>query len=449
MTINDRLTIKYACYAIAFMGLLVTLVIARPAHVRAQIAACIPPPPPAPPPPCLVDSLLAAPLVPASHGVNNPILMLAIRESFRSLLPTSLLPSSIPPPDLKNWMIQIFFKSNLRPVIQDMTQKFSAASMHRAFTIGTFFDAKEQLEAQRDHQYLQAMAHKDYQPSKAFCAIGTSARSLAASEAKKPLNQRAMARRAMVRSLGSEAFGARDPADSDARARWVKFTKTYCNADDNKWADGTDFSEVCVGVTPSARTNRDLDYTRFIDEPRTIDGVDFTDGATSAAEEDIFALANNLYDHNLSFIDVRNNEENYFKLRTSQARRAIATDSFQNIVALKASGTPHKDGDVKTRPYLGALVSALGVPEKEVFGLIGENPSYFAQLELLSKKIAQNPTFFANLYDKPANVERISVALRAIELMIDREIYESRLRQEMQASALLASRLPQPSGGAR
>ena len=81
------------------------------------------------------------------------------------------------------------------------------------------------------------------------------------------------------------------------------------------------------------------------------------------------------------------------------------------------------------------------MPEEEVFEYIGERPSYYAQLELLAKKIYQNPDFYANLYDKPANVARKGVALKAIELMLDRAIYESQLRREMATSVLLATKL--------
>ncbi len=98
--------------------------------------------------------------------------------------------------------------------------------------------------------------------------------------------------------------------------------------------------------------------------------------------------------------------------------------------------------------YLGAILVELGIPEEEIAEYLGDPanepeayPSYYAQLELLAKKIYQNPDFYANLYDKPANVARKSVALKAIDLMLDRAIYESQLRQEMSMSVLLSSRL--------
>ena len=98
-------------------------------------------------------------------------------------------------------------------------------------------------------------------------------------------------------------------------------------------------------------------------------------------------------------------------------------------------------GQPQTREFLGAVLTELGVPANEVYQLIGERPSYYAQLEIMAKKIYQNPDFYANLYDKPANVARKGVALKAIELMLDRAIFESQLRQEMAMSVLLSSRL--------
>jgi hypothetical protein len=72
---------------------------------------------------------------------------------------------------------------------------------------------------------------------------------------------------------------------------------------------------------------------------------------------------------------------------------------------------------------------------------MGENPSYYAQLEILAKKIYQDTDFYANLYDKPANVSRKLVSMKAIELMLDRAIYESQLRREMAVSVTLSSKL--------
>ena len=163
-------------------------------------------------------------------------------------------------------------------------------------------------------------------------------------------------------------------------------------------------------------------------------------------------------------------------LRSIAAKRSVAENSFNSIVGMKSLGSaaglldePAPDV-TQTHRFLGAVLTELGIPEAQALEYMGMNDpamwargassagspynystpdltaedldfSYFAQLEILAKKIYQNPDFYANLYDKPANVKRTSTALKAIELMLDRAIYESQIRQEMAMSVLLSSRL--------
>lgn len=411
-----RKAIYKSCYLFVIISFFMAFVNMSPAPARATSLTCAP-----------IDCPAGAAIITGSHGAGAPTLMAIISMKFT---------------ELERWLTEDLdglFRKHINPLMQETAQKLSAAGIHQAFAIGTFFDAKEQLETQRDHQRLYSAAHKDYQPSSAFCAIGTSVRSLAATEARIPQNELALARRSLGRHMGNKSLASAKDGDVDMRSRWVQFTSAYCNVNDNWLADKTGLSKVCPSAEGGARTNRDLDYTRFIDEPRTIPNINFTDSVSSKEEMDVMAMANNLYQHNLKRANPANKED-FMRWRAAQSKRSIAENSFQHIVAMKAEGA-------EDSAYMGAIMAALGVPDAEVFDVIGEKPSYYAQLELLSKKIAQNPTFFANLYDKPANVERVSVALRAIELMIDRSIYESRLRQEMQASALLSTRINSGFGG--
>jgi hypothetical protein len=141
-------------------------------------------------------------------------------------------------------------------------------------------------------------------------------------------------------------------------------------------------------------------------------------------------------------------------LSSIAAKRSVAENSFNAIVGLKSMGSAGGalgNNGVTTYKYLGRILMDLGIPEAEVKTYLGQDPnisgsnipdpSYFAQLEILSKKIYQTPYFFANLYDTPVNVKRKSAALKAIELMLDRAIFESQLRQEMSLSVLLSSKL--------
>lgn len=79
--------------------------------------------------------------------------------------------------------------------------------------------------------------------------------------------------------------------------------------------------------------------------------------------------------------------------------------------------------------------------DEQIDEMLGERPSYYAQMEVLTKKIYQSPDFYTNLYDKPANVERIGVSLDAIAVMNQRDRFDSLLRREMLASVLLEEEL--------
>jgi hypothetical protein len=385
------------------------------------------------------DSLSAPPIIAAEHAIGRNILNNFISQAFLNHI---------------NWLTGTYIGQNLIPAMMRMTEQLSAVGMQQVMMVGMFFDAKNQLETQRLYQELQAEAHKDYQPSEDFCWFGTNVRSMAASEQRGRANTATLSSHLLKRQLQSTETAGAEFSARDRLSRWQKFTKTYCDPKDNNWESsvtGSGLSLVCP--TPHAdksRYNRDIDYTRLIDEPRTLD-VDYIGlkTAPSADEEDVIALASNLYGHTVldrTITDENLKYENYQNLylafRSVVAKRNVAENSFNAIVGLKSAGSSDTSGGApKTREFLGAILTELGVPAAEVYNLIGERPSYYAQLEILAKKIYQNPDFYANLYDKPANVARKGVALRAIELMLDRAIFESQLRQEMAMSVLLSSRL--------
>ncbi len=351
------------------------------------------------------------------------------------------------------WLTGTFFEDHVEPALISFADQMAVVSMHQMLTIGTFFDAKQQLEAQRTLQKLQARAHKDYQPSEDFCWFGTNVRSLAASDSRSQLNTAALSARSMARHLGNANQSSAQTREQDYAGRWKQFQNRYCDPKDNNWQNtsgATGLDLACQGSGGSAnRKNRDIDFTRLIDEPRTID-VDFTNNGLSddGTEEDILALANNLYGHKvLSRRATKNHlgkaqaKRLYLNLRSVAAKRSVAENSFNAIVGLKSSGTSDAATADSTAQFLGAIIRQLGIEDDDVYRLIGTSPSYYAQLEILAKKIYQSPNFYINLYDKPANIARKKVALHAIELMLDRAIYESQIRQEMVMSVLLSSKL--------
>lgn len=359
----------------------------------------------------------------------------------------------------QTWWEDILWKQILLPAMMKMTTQLSAVGMFQMMGIGMQFDAKEQLETQQLIQKLQAKAHKNYTPSAEFCAVGSNTRSLAASTEKSRHNITALNAMALERHLGTKGSIAAYQ-EADKRDRWAHFVKTYCNKKDNGWQapatagaqNDTGLEIVCEEVADKNRINIDVDYRRQIEEPLTID-ADFTDDPAIAGpqEVDLIALSRNLYGHTTL---TRKTTElgdlvgatRYLNLRAVAAKRSVAENSFFNIAGLKLAGSDPKDDAAKgprkkTKETMASILKQLGMPENEIFKVIGDKPSSYAQLEILAKKIFQSTDFFAGLYDKPANVERRKVAMAAIGLMVDRAMYESRLRQEMLASVLVSARL--------
>lgn len=376
-----------------------------------------------------------------------------------------------------NWIMGEFFEDFWVKGLAELTEYLTVVGMHQMVMIGSFFDANNQIETVRLFSKLRAEAHKDYHPSQDFCYFGTNARSLAASDVKSRLTMAALSDRYLQRQLGYENSVSSATSNGDKAARWRQFVTSYCDPKDNNWykpGSGLDFAcdrdgpngSPAAGATDRSRVNKDIDYTGTIDAPRTLN-ADFTDQHTTSdpmpdTEQDILAMSSNLYGHTLpsrtlGYGDLKTStaaQRLYLELRGVAAKRSVAVHSFNNIVALKSAGS-NGDSTASSQPnvarFMGAVIAEL-MPEPasateasqlsaDIYKLIGENPSYYAQMEILAKKIYQNPNFFANLYDKPANVERKKVAMKAIELMLDRELLESELRQEMMLSVMLSGKL--------
>ena len=369
----------------------------------------------------------------------------------------------------KEWWIDVFWMDRvpedpvgLLAAIQLMTNQLVANSLLQSQMIGSLFDAKHQLETQRLFQQLTAQAHKDYHPNEKLCEVGTIARPLAASERKSNMTAQYVSKYNLDRQL--LAYDDEDVANlvenssaKDKYSRLKNFIKHFCQPNDN--SQNLNFLCLHTEAKPEYR-NMDLDYTSFVDQNLTLD-IDFFDETVTDDERTLFALTSNLIaEETLQNIpaDVLIDEGNkpaygnaavhFLNARSLAAQRSVATNSIAAITGMKAKGDPVSD------PFIYAIIDEL-FPEGFDFGeiipgktreqiitdYIGENPSYYAQMEVLTKKLYQHPNFYAELYDKPANVLRKDVAIQAAELMQKRDIYRSLLRSEAVLAVMLESTL--------
>jgi hypothetical protein len=339
------------------------------------------------------------------------------------------------------WLVEIYYRNYWGQALAMATEQMSAVSMYQMQIIGSFIDAKHQIETQRLFSELGAQAMKDYTPSDSLCTIGSAARSIGQADFNGILTRNLMQQHSRDRQLLNANSNASEGRKEDREGRVAQFLRNYCDVND----DHRGLSTICDPAVPQARRNKDVDYGLTIAQPWTLN-IDFSDTTRTDDEEDVLALSSNLYSHDV--FQVVNpamlengpvNQQLYLDLRSIVAKRSIAEQSLQAITAMKTRGASNA---AQTANYLRAVMRQLGIAtDAEVDEIIGENPSYYAQMEILTKKLFQTPDFFIELYDKPANAARKGAALEALNLMQENDIFNSALRSEQMMGVLLELRL--------
>jgi hypothetical protein len=343
------------------------------------------------------------------------------------------------------WWREVYWKKHIGAAMMLMTEQLSAVMMYQMKIVGALFDAKHQLETLAIFDEQAAEAIIDYTPSQEVCTIGTSARSLAASETLGEFNALHLAKKRLDRQLLRAGSTSGGTSKFDKTSRLDHFKWTYCDVRDNN----DNLRTMCGnGAREKDRINKDINYTRTIGAPLTLN-LNYARTPPTRDEEDVMALGTNLYAHDLFrnintdlFEDTNGpGQLAYLDTRSVMAKRSVAESSYNAIAALKTKGTV-TPGNGNTYNYMALILSRLGITEGEdIVEVIGHEPSYYAQMELLTKKIYQRPEFYTNLYDKPANVDRVAAAMRAISLMQNMDMFESHLRSEAMMAVLLEMKI--------
>ncbi len=376
--------------------------------------------------------------------------------------------------ELERWQVQDFFAGYILPSMMAMAEELTDVAMLQVVAIGGFFDAKMELETHRLLQEFHAQAHKDYHPSEGVCVFATNVRGLAMTQRKLDLTHSIMSTRAIDRHLGIENDNAAidvqhdlgeqftSPADGNKyrSGRLRQFQDTYCNPRDNNEKLKFLCGNGGAGAPDADRVNTDIDFYENFASKRTLP-FDFTktefETSNDEREElyDYIAMTKNLYGHKIPYrppvsnfdtksgaLESQDNLTNnpfvkYLNLRSMTAKRSVAENSFHAQTALKSQG------DGSAAGYMNSILSELGLKGDAVIEFMNGGASYYSQMEILTKKIYQNPDFYINLYDKPANVKRKLVALKAIGIMQEWDTLEVKLRTEMLAAILLELGLKQ------
>lgn len=343
------------------------------------------------------------------------------------------------------WFDLVYWQQHMLPLFMNIGNQLGSVGAFQVMVIGEFIDAQQQLEAQRDLQIMHARTHKDYHTSKGMCEFATRIQSLVASERKGEANALILSERSTDRLLGNVDVAAWSGTNGDVLTRLGAFQKDFCETFDNN----NSLSVICPQLKPplsgaqKSNLNKDIDYQRFIEDPWTIDFDLTLGGDPSKSDTGVIAMANNLYGFevfdrakhealfNFPEASINDAQSSYLNFRSLVAKIKVAENSFNALMAMKGEGTSG------SKDYLKAYLEELGMDSGDVIKFLGKNPSYNAQMEILTKKAYQSPLFYTNLYDKPANVERKGAAMQAIGLIQKFDLLKSYLRTEASLSVLL------------
>lgn len=344
----------------------------------------------------------------------------------------------------KDFIMDSFYTNTVEPGFQKVADQIRNAETFKTAAYGAFLDASTFMNSLRDLQAVTAKIMQTYTPSEQICRFGTLSRSLAASDARVDTNRLALSEDGLARSLGTTRGLGAAGTGQDIEYRLKLFVEQFCDLSDNN----SGLTEVCQTATPVAdlNHNRDIDYTRTLDDKPTIN-ADFTDTNRTQEESDTIALAHFLYGHRLpskriSYAEMDESEGSvslYSEYRSVFARRAAAQNSYNFLAAMKAAGSGGSDS------YMRAVLRQIGLSDADTYKYLGAqnteypfvNGSYYSQMEILTKRLYQDPSFYAGLMDSKANVRRTSASIQGIGLMQDRDTYRSMERSEMLLALLV------------
>lgn len=339
-----------------------------------------------------------------------------------------------------SFLFKTYWEGTVNPGLQKALSKIVQGTITQNTVQGSFIEAQNNVRAVSALQQASAQAARDYLPSESLCRFGTLSQSLGSDDIKSHVAQAAIAKASLKRNLGSEGSISQAGSSDEMELRMNEMVKENCDPSNPSMTlmCGKNSKRRFPDVPKDQRKNRDISYTKTIEDSATLN-IDFagTDASTPA-EQDIIALAQNLYGHKQPSSRITEKkirtvagQDAYLQSRSVIASRSVASNTYAAIAGMKSRGSAN------VRPYMKAILQQLGADGDQVTAALGEKPSYYAQMDVLTKKLYQTPSFYANLMEGKTNVARQSGAMESLELMQDRDIYNSMRRSEMLLALLI------------
>ncbi|MBI1326505.1 MAG: hypothetical protein GC136_02575 [Alphaproteobacteria bacterium] len=245
------------------------------------------------------------------------------------------------------------------------------------------------------------------------------------------------------------AAGPGQPTSGNVEKWLVDRVKPYCQ----KESYGGTLRDFCENETTPGEDDYQpdiTDYSQFLEQKSTLALLD--DGGApkepDSATSDLGKVITfkrlvigtpALSRATASLIREGRLSEAYLAVRAAAAKRSVVENSLNNIIAMKA------EGNEESKERLTEVIKRANIPglssDEEIGEMIGDKPSYDAQMEVLTRTLYQSPDFFDGLLEHEADLQRQLIFMNGIQLIQDRDTAKSAKRIEMLLSQLLEDEL--------
>lgn len=340
----------------------------------------------------------------------------------------------------KTFLVDKFWKEKLQPAFMKFTQQEVSSGQQATTTRASIADGKAANNLGHAASEDQAEQAEILTPDPQACAVASGARSLAVGQAKAQEVATGIVKDSSNRRLGRAELTTEDPAQVDRDERREVFNEHFC--DPEAW--GGAFKDQCS--TAGDLKDRDIDFRKTLDEPWTLDiRPDYADQDADSWTDDeisVSALRQHLFGHEVYPRPTRdefkqyNVKVGYLNQRALEAKRSVAEYSLQTLIGEKSAASP------EAKEWLEASLKNLGIEiDAETQAKIKDKPSYFAIMEVLTKRMYQDPNFYNQLIKPGPQVAQTQASLQAVNLMQMRDVYDSMLRSELILSLIVEMEL--------
>lgn len=340
-----------------------------------------------------------------------------------------------------------------------MAMEFSTNMMAQVAAVGGLLDGYMLNKTVRRMQILSAETAQRHMPSVNMCQFPTLGKSLARTSFGARANTQVFAKIMQDYDLQHVDSAGSMLSNHQMRDYITKFREHYCHEDQNG-PDGLE--RFCTGGgVAKDRVNNDVNFpyffsTRMGNNVDFLDADDPVDNQNSAGdgvqeltngEIDLMRLTANLYDSNIhkfkqSLYTSEDAPRALMNIRSLQAIRNVAKNSFAVLVGNRSGSSSFATKNQYVQNVLLSMGVANNADALTYYGIDNNNGfSYDGIMEVLTKKIYQDPAFYINLYDNPENVMRQKASIKAIQLMQGWDIVKALHRREMLLAMILELKL--------